>query len=38
MARIARFVVRGLRRHVTQGRNRRETVFFSEAGNDGVVG
>jgi hypothetical protein len=29
MARIARFVVPGLRRHVTQRGNRRETVFFS---------
>jgi hypothetical protein len=38
MARIARFVVPGLRRHVTQSGNRRETPFLSGAGNDGVVG
>jgi hypothetical protein len=38
MARIARFVVPGLRRHVTQRGNRRETAFFSGAGNDDVVG
>src|ERR1700678_2051139 len=31
MARIARFVVPGLPHHVTQRRNRRETVFFSGA-------
>jgi hypothetical protein len=38
MARVARFVVPGLRRHVTQRGNRRETAFFSGAGNDDVVG
>jgi hypothetical protein len=38
MARIARFVVPGLRRHVMQRGNRRETALFSGAGNDDVVG
>jgi putative transposase len=32
LGRIARFVVAGLPHHVTQRGNRRQTVFFSDAG------